>query len=231
MSRFFPLAILLLLITGSTIGQDTINAVDYKGYKQGFWRKFDSSGNKIYEGRFKNGVPIGEFRYFYPVGSVKAVSIYSDNGKIARTISYFPNGIKMAAGNYLSEKKDSIWQFFSQIDGALLSEEEYKSGLKTGVSKTYFLQGGIAEISTWKNGVKEGLWEEYYSDGKTKVRGTFRNNEKEGLIQAYYPSGKLLLSGLYKQGHQDGTWTYYAENGIITKQEIYEDGQLVIPKK
>jgi len=231
MFRLFPLFVLLLHCTDLAFGQDTINAIDSRGNKVGFWRKFDSSGNKTYEGHFKNGIPIGEFRYFYRSGKVKALSIYYDNGKRARSISYFPGGMKMAAGNYLNEKKDSIWQFFSQIDGILLSEEEYKAGLKTGLSKTYFLQGGIAGISTWKDGIRDGLWEEYYSDGKVKLRGTFRNNEKEGPIEAFYSSGKLLLTGQYANGHQDGTWIYYEENGTISKQETYEDGMLVIPKK
>lgn len=227
MIRLIPVFIFLLFYTDWTFAQEPINEVDSNGHKQGFWRKSDSLGNKIYEGHFKDGVPSGEFRYFYPDGRVKAVSVYSINGKRARTTTYFPNGMKMAAGNYLNEKKDSIWQFFSKLDGTLLSEEEYRAGLKNGVSRAYFLQGGTAEISTWKEGIREGLWEEYYSDGKIKSRGTFRNNEKEGHFHAFYLSGKPLLSGQYSKGHQNGTWIYYDENGIISKQETYEDGKLV----
>jgi len=230
MFRIFSMFILLFLFIGSVYSQDTINSINTKGHKEGFWRKSDSTGNKIYEGRFIDGIPTGEFRYFYPNGKIKTTSIYYDHGKRVKSISYFSNGMKMATGNYLNEKKDSIWQFFSQFDGILVSEEEYRNGFKSGLSKTFFLQGGIAQLSTWKDGIKEGLWEEYYTDGKIKFRGTFMNNEKEGPFQAFYSSGKPLFFGQYSQGHQNGIWTYYEENGTISKQETYDNGMLVIPK-
>lgn len=231
MLRLVPLFIFVFLCSGSSFSQDSVNAFDSRGQKTGYWRKCDSLGNKIYEGHFREGIPVGEFRYFYPGGKLKAVSVYSDNGRRANTVSYFPNGMKMAAGNYLNEKKEGVWQFFSQIDGNLLSEEEYKAGAKSGISKTFFLQGGLAGITTWNEGLRDGLWEEYYSDGKLKLRGTFRNNEKEGPFIAFYSSGKILLSGQYANGHQNGKWIYYNENGTISKQEFYEDGKLIIPEK
>ncbi|MEI7501134.1 MAG: toxin-antitoxin system YwqK family antitoxin [Bacteroidota bacterium] len=224
MFRIF-IFILSTIFSFSVFGQDTLNRTDINGLKQGFWCKRDSAGRTIYEGRFKNGIPAGEFRYYYPNGKVKTVSILSDYGKRAFTISYFPNGQKMAAGNYLNEKKDSTWLFFSESNGSLVSEEQYCSGLIDGVSKVFNPEGGLSEVHYYKKGVRDGLWEQYYLDGKIKLRATYKAGEKHGLFQTFYNSGQLMFEGGYKFGHQDGTWIYYNEDGSISKKEIYEIGR------
>jgi len=218
MNRNF-LLLLFLISFILTFGQDTLNRTDTRGHKQGFWKKTDTSGKKIYEGRFKDGIPYGSFCYFYPDGKIKTESFISEGGKRARTVSFYSNGKKMAAGNYLNEKKDSIWQFFSETEGSMVSEEIYQLGAKDGVSKTYFPEGGLAEILTWKNGIKSGQWEQYYSDGKIKFRGSYLDNEKTGTIQAFYMSGKIMFIGQYANGHPVGQWIYYDEKGNLKKKE------------
>src|ERR1039457_1297234 len=131
MNRIF-IFIVLSLLSFDFFGQDTVNQVNASGKKQGFWRKVDSIGRKIYEGHFMSDVPYGEFRYYYPDGKQRAVSVLSDNGRFSRTISYFKTGMKMAEGNYRNERKDSLWRFYSEQIGALNSEEFYKDGKKDG---------------------------------------------------------------------------------------------------
>lgn len=202
-------------------GQDTVNLIDAQGRRQGVWKKSDSIGRKIYEGQFTDGKPTGIFRYYYPDGKLKTESAFSFGGRKAKSVSYYPNGRKMASGNYFDEKKDSVWQFFSEIDGVLLSEENYHLGVKDGFSKTYFPGGGLAELMSWKNGIKSGPWEQYFSDGKIKFRGNYQENEKSGAFQAFYLSGKIMFRGQYLNGHQSGLWLYYEENGKLLKKEQY----------
>ncbi|MEI6454814.1 MAG: hypothetical protein WCO93_00875 [bacterium] len=212
-------------------GQDSINQTDSKGRMQGKWIKYDSTGNKAYEGQFRDGVPLGEFRYFYADGKLRTITQYADNGKRANTVSFFRNGMKMAAGRYLNEKKDSVWFFYNRPDGALLLEETYKNGLRSGVARTYYPQGGIAGIVQWKEGYKDGVWEEYYSGGNIKLHGTFTMNDKTGPFQGFYESGSLLVMGQYQEGHQDGVWTFFNEDGTILRKETWDKGTLVIPKE
>jgi antitoxin component YwqK of YwqJK toxin-antitoxin module len=211
--------------------QDTINQTDSKGKKQGFWQKQDSIGHKVYEGRFKDGLPMGEFRYYYPDGKLKTVSQVSRSGKIAMTVSYFANGKKMAAGRYLNEKKDSTWQFFSEEDGGMVAEENYKRGMRSGVSQYYRNDGKVSEVITWIAGVRYGPWEQYYSDGKIRLRGAYLNDEKNGPFNTFYNSGQPMMSGAYVAGHMDGNWIYYDEKGKVTKKEYYSKGALVKNEK
>ena len=226
MFRIF-IPVLFTIFSCSMFAQDTLNVTDSYGRKQGLWRKRDSVGRIVYEGRFKDGIPAGEFRYFYPDGKLKTVSVLSNQGKRAVTTSYFLNGRKMAAGNYLNEKKDSTWQFFSESTGTLVSEEEYVNGMITGFSKVYYPAGGLSEEFEYKNGIRDGRWEQYWLDGKIKLIAAYRAGEKQGLFKTFYNSGQLMITGQYIAGRQDGVWIYYNEKGVITKKETYQNGSMV----
>ncbi len=226
MQRLF-IFFLVFFFTGCIVGQEAMNQVDAKGRKQGFWKKTDSLGNKIYEGKFLDGIPTDTFRYFYQGGTLKTLSVISRQGKRAVTVSYFPNGHKMAMGNYLNEKRDSLWQFFGDGTGKMVSEEFYVDGKIDGKSKVFYPEGGISEMTTYINGLKDGLWEQYFSDGVIKLRGTYKAGEKQGRLQLFFPSGQVRLSGLYNNGHQDGVWTSYDEKGKVVKKETYKNGELL----
>ena len=49
------------------------NKTDEKGWKQGYWKKIDPTTKKIiYEGNFKDNLPQGLFKYYYPNDSIKS---------------------------------------------------------------------------------------------------------------------------------------------------------------
>lgn len=225
--RYFLIFSLVIIFTLTLPGQDTINKMDSLNLKQGFWRKMDINGKKSYEGQFRDNIPYGVFRYYYPTGQVKAISNFYDSGKQSVTITYFNNGFKMAEGHFINEKRDSLWKFYSEYDGKLVAEEIYLDGKKNGISKTFYADAELAEILTWKNGSREGNWEQYFSDGKLKLKGFYKNDENEGEVTSYYPSGKVLYSGYYHNGLRIGTWIYYDNKGIIEKKEIYKNGMMV----
>ncbi|MCX6283274.1 MAG: toxin-antitoxin system YwqK family antitoxin [Bacteroidetes bacterium] len=225
------LLFLLLGINFFAFGQAGINFTDASGLRQGAWVKSDKEGHKIYEGQFKNSVPYGEFRYYYPGGKIKTVSEFEEEGKTVKTVSYSENGRKIAEGKYWNEKKDSIWKYYSDYDGVLLSEENYSSGLRNGTSKTFYPNGNIAEQVHYSEGRKEGEWIQYFEDGKLKFKGSYSNDEKDGPFTAYYPGGKINFSGAYKAGHMDGTWSFYEENGEVMRSEKYSGGARIIDKK
>ena len=224
--RIFVIS-LFTIFSYALFGQDTLNITDSLGRKQGSWRKTDTAGRVIYDGHFKNGFPSGEFHYYYADGKLKTVSMVSERGKRAVITSYFPNGKKMACGVYLNEKKDSLWQFFSESNGTLVSEERYKNGVMEGFSRVFYPDGTLSEQHFYKQGIRDGLWEQHYTDGKIKLRGAYKAGEKQGAFKTFYNSGKSMIEGQYLSGHQAGIWTYYNEKGAVSKKEIYENGLLV----
>ena len=222
-----PVFYLLLFLFINGHAQDTINRLDNNGKRQGFWRKCDKNGKKIYEGQFLHNIPFGEFKYYYPEGELKALSLLSDNGRCSLTTTFFKNGRKMAGGKYIDEKKDSIWKFYSEFDNVVVSEEFYKEGKKEGISKAFYPDGVVAELLTWKNGIRSGLWEQYYTDGKLKLKCAYKNDQKDGPLKIYHISGKIWMTGQYINGDADGTWIYITDKGEIEKKEYYNKGRLI----
>ena len=220
------LLFLFLLFSLNLFAQDTVNVKDAAGRRQGYWQRLDTAGRKIYEGHFKDNIPVGEFRYYYPNGKIKVINIMSDNGHKAHSTAFFQGGYKMAEGIYIDEKRDSTWRFYSEYDGKLVSEETYKGGVKDGYSLTYYGGEGLAEKSSWKNGVMDGPWEQYYTDGKIRIAGNYRNGLRDGQVKTFYDSGQVMMDGQYIEGDPDGTWFYYDENGKLIKKETYKGGKL-----
>lgn len=226
MSRVF-LPIVAVLICAASYSQDTVNQVDTNGRKQGYWTKYDKEGHLVYEGRFHDDAPCGTFTYYYPNGKIRTISIISQGGKVALTTTRYPNGQLMATGKYVDQQRDSLWQFYSEKEGILVSEEFYMNGKKEGPERIFFPGDGVAEIIPWKEGIREGIWEQFYDDGTLRLQGSYLNDEKEGQLRTFFVDGKLMMAGQYRDGHQDGTWIYYDETGKVTLKEYYEEGIMV----
>jgi len=187
----------------------------------------DSTGQKVYEGQFKDNLPLGTFKYYLPNGSLKAVSAFSEDGKTTSTTIYFPNGKKNAEGKYGNEKREGLWRFFSEYDETLVSEENYTAGKKNGTSKTYFSGKNVVEIITWKEGLREGPWTQYFDDGSIKLQGSYKNDLKEGPLTVFYPTGQKFNTGQYLKGYPDGKWLTFDFDGKVLSTDIYEKGVLV----
>lgn len=222
----FLFFVLLMSISFSGFTQ-TLNYKDSSGRRQGRWVKVDSAGKKIYEGQFKNNIPQGTFKYYFPGGSVKAVSVFSEDGKTTNTTTWFENGKKNAEGKYVNEKREGVWRFFSEFDESLVAEENYKSGKKNGVAKTYYAGKKVVEEINWKDGLREGPWVQYFDDGTVKLKGSYKNDLKEGQISVFYPTGQKFNTGQYLNGYPEGKWLTYDLDGKLVSTDIYEHGVLI----
>jgi len=232
--RSFLLSVVLLFVlTGMAVGQtipDTLNRIDEKGHKQGYWKKYNEMGLLMYEGRFENDVPVGDFIYYFPDDIVKARSVFSDNGKRTFTITYHHSGKVMTEGYYFEKKKDSTWKYYD-IDEHLLKIEFYRNNKKAGIWKVYYENGNLAEETGYKNDFKDGIWKQYYEDSTLKATGSFENGERHGPVEYYYPDSRVQLTGTYEHSLRVGEWFYYDENSKVIRKEIYNDEGKLIKEK
>jgi antitoxin component YwqK of YwqJK toxin-antitoxin module len=151
---------LILAMSNQLIGQEQINQTDHRGRKQGEWKATFTDGRTRYTGQFRDDVPYGEFRYCFPSGELRSVNVFSQNGKVAHNKTYFENNLLMAEGKYFNQKKDSTWRFYSDIDGNMLSEEDYLNDLRHGLVKNYYPDSGkLLEVIHYKDGKKNGAWQ------------------------------------------------------------------------
>jgi antitoxin component YwqK of YwqJK toxin-antitoxin module len=223
--KLFLLCICLPVVA---FAQDAPNKKDAAGKKQGHWIKLDENKKKVYDGNFTNDIPTGTFTYYYPTGEVKAVTVFSKNGTIARTKMYTVGGKIMGEGKYVNEKKDSLWKFYDE-DGGLLSEESYVNGLKDGKSKVYYMSGNLAEERTWKMGVLDGPRANYFESGQIKYKGQYVKGKVEGKVTFYHLTGKVDAEGMYVNDLKNGPWKYYNEDGSLKRTDTYSYGTLTSP--
>jgi uncharacterized protein len=129
----------------------------------------------------------------------------------------------MAKGKYVAQKKDSTWRFYSEVDGALISEDDYQDDLLHGKVRNYYPETGIlAELMHYNEGQREGVWEKYFPDGSLMTKGTYRNDLLNGKLIIFHPSGKVQISGSYENGVRTGTWFTYDQDGKLIEEETYD---------
>lgn len=205
------------------------NQIDAKGRKQGRWEKLDEAGRKLYIGTFKDDVPVGEFRHFYPNGKLKAINNYRLGGHESFAILFNSDGLKEAEGLYIDKKKDSLWVYYDS-NGIKLSEETYSRGIKNGEWRQYYPGGKLLRVEFWTNDKKEGKWLMYYENGKIQQEVNYKNGLLHGDFLVFDSEGNPSLEGKYKEDQPSGNWFYYQGKGQIKYIEQYKDGKRISRK-
>ena len=79
-------------------------------------------------GQYKDGMPrMGVFRTFYVRQEKKmAVLTYREGTDTGDMIIYNESGTLKAKGKYVSQKKDSVWNYYDEKGGAVLNRALYK---------------------------------------------------------------------------------------------------------
>ncbi len=202
-----------------------LNVTDKQGRKQGHWIKKYPNEAIMYDGFFKDDHPLGEMKRYDENRALKSVLIYSDDGRKAAATIYHPNGNISAIGNYVDQKKEGKWQFYSEYKkGYLISEESYKENLKNGLSLKYYADSTIAEKITYINGLKQGEWTEYYPSGTVRLKSYYRNGRLNGKFEVWYENGAIEYSGQYKDDSRDGEWIIFKNDGTIKYKLTYDLG-------
>ncbi len=238
--RYFTFLAAILLVTGGLSAQnciqDTLNAKDEKGRKQGHWVKLDANQKKMYEGYFIDDVPVGKFTYYYDTGVPWSVSVFSQKGTIVYSQMFDAAGKLTGEGKYVNQKKDSLWTFYNN-EGKLLSTENYIDGKREGVAKVFYPDGTLLEEKYWKDGLLDGPCKKYFENGQIRYDGNYINGAVEGQLTFYFINGNIHATGLYEDDLKTGIWKYYKKDGSLDHIEEYINGRLqgedpnVIPKE
>ena len=152
----------------------TWNQTDEMGMKQGYWKKSYPNGELMYKGFFRNNKPAGKMLRYYEDGSLQAELVFHENTNVTYATMYFNNGQAGAIGKYISQKRDSIWSFYSYYTGTLSYQENYSMGKKHGVSIVYYAEGAVAEKTWWQDGMKQGKWEQFFEDSTLRLSSAYQ---------------------------------------------------------
>ena len=220
----YILFLTISFLTFSLSAQE-INQVDAQGKKQGTWKKYYPSNDGVfYEGQFKDDKPYGVFTHYYETGELKSKTNY-DGSKVHSEV-YYLKGELMAEGNFVDQKKDSIWNYYDE-KGWLSMRENYVEGKRFGESFSYYANGEIAVMKTFLDDEENGPFYQNFQNGKKETEGEYLGGNYNGKYTYYYDTGKKLHTGDYILGKRDGIWLFYTTSGALKSITHYKNGVVV----
>lgn len=223
--RYLPFLLFLFILNFSASAQAP-NRIDSKGNKQGAWKKYDKDV-LIYEGNFKDNVPVGEFKYYHPNGKLKSITFFVQGVHEVRTTIFHTNEKKASEGVFMDQLKHGEWKYWDQ-DGTLITVENYKNGKKHGLWQVYSSETGILlEESNFIDDKLHGVAKTFYIDGLPCTVENFVNGQRNGLAESYFIDGKLSIKGMFHEGLKIGIWIYNDQKGKLRKEVDYNKSQAI----
>jgi len=203
-----------------------VNQTDANGLRQGHWEKRQDNGRLLYEGTFKDGKPVGEWKRYHPGGQVKAVIEY--HGDTAQTQLFDEWRKKVAEGAYVNEKKEGRWMIYN--NDRLVADETYSKGEKNGPAHRYYDTGEVMEETHWLNGKQNGDYQVFFKNGDPYLQCKMANDMRNGLFLVYFENGRQEMVASYKNHLRDGEWKYYTKEGELRYTLYYNEGKILNPQ-
>ena len=229
------------------------------GLKHGTFQTLDSTGNIIFsrlylndlkqsEGRYDTlNREIGEWKYFFPNGSLRSSGSYSNGKKTGDWKYYFENGKLEQSGKYDNNLISGKWLWYYS-SGIVLREEHYRKGKLDGhyiendslgnvvlegdfeddlrQGKWFRFINDHKEAGEYIDDERNGLWTFTHSNGNKMFEGTFELGVAVGQHDYFYSNGKSEMRGSYVGGELDGDWMYFDEDGNYINTVTYQGGKL-----
>ena len=227
--------ILLILITLSSVGQDSI-------VKNGYQVFYYSNGIKSSEGTMRNGKPDGYWKTYYQTGIIKTEGnrknflldslwkFYDAKGNITISITYkkgIKNGPrttylknKTIVENFKNNHKDGLTKEFYK-DGKLWKTIPYENGIENGISVTYAEDGRIIALARFQKG---------YLKQREFINRLDEEGNKIGIWKTFWPGDNYIpkTEETYRYGVKEGYFKYYDKKGNLKKIDKYVNGILMI---
>ena len=180
-----------------------------------FVNKYDENNKIIYNGPYRNKIPVGVHREYGKDGKVTNAFVYNDNGLL------ISEGIVDEAGNSNGKWKDLY------PDGKTRAEGNYTDNRRTGLWKFYNASGKVEQTGYYNNGRPDGLWKWYYENGAILREEEYFQGQRDGAYTEYSPTGDIIGQGQYSDGERNGDWK--SKSGDYTEEGKYiiglKDGQ------
>lgn len=172
----------------------------------GDYKEYYDNGQLFTEGRFDEGVPVGEWKYFHPDGSAAKTVTYNDG------------------------KPDGPVEVL-RADGTVGAKREYTDGKRTGDWVMFGEEGDQPLVeSHYEDGKPAGVWQIWYPSGKQRRQVPFADGKQHGTIVEWDEEGNKRAEVTFDQGVREGVSRVWTTDGRIYEQ-TYEEGRLVSTKE
>ena len=138
--------ITISILLASALNVSAQNQLDDQGRKSGRWIVDHPNGRSLYEADFFEGRPVGEMIRYYENGVIRARMVFDSSGVRSYTRMFFQSGDEAARGWYVNQQKDSVWTYFSPVDGSIRIREPYEVGKLHGIVRKYYSNGQVLSL-------------------------------------------------------------------------------------
>lgn len=129
-----------------------------------FVQFYTLSGKIETEGVLNGRKRTGNWRYFYPDGTLMSEENYKEGKLEEEQLVYYPDGQVTEFSVYKNGLLDGVCSKYSS-KGILIEEITYTKGKPNGLAKYFELNGDLKEVGHYKDGKRVGKWE-YYMEGE-----------------------------------------------------------------
>lgn len=112
--------------------------------------------------------------------------------------SYYENGMSALTGEYANGMKSGRWVVWSDSDGRMVSECEYRDDQPDGFWRTWHENGQLAQAGRYEQGLRAGDWTTYEMNGRIESSGPYINGKKNGVWMNYDYDASEAIETVYK---------------------------------
>ena len=137
------------------------------------------------------------------------------------------------------------------VDGAPSRIVWMERGVPDGLDVLLHPNGQVARLTSWRSGVRTGMSKSFHEEGQLLEQGAYVDGHRDGLWIAYYPSGAILAEtylcnglrvdqfrqwhdncflkvlGAFRDDERHGEWIFFDERGKPARYETYDQGVLM----
>lgn len=93
----------------------------------GWYTKFYSNKNLNAQGKFKNGIQVGHWKYWHLNGELSEIRSWSRQGTVAKFEAYDDQGRRIRTGRYKNDRYDGV---IREISGGKMVKRKYEDGIE-----------------------------------------------------------------------------------------------------
>jgi uncharacterized protein len=205
------------------VSREKINRIDSKGLKQGEWKEFYPGGSIKTEKTFIDDLIHGYYKEYDTRGKLVLTMLY-DKGAIVKSRVEDEPDIEIVT------KHDD--------NGKLIYSGPYRNKIPVGIHREFGKDGKVTNSFIYNDngllisegivdeaGNRNGKWKDLFPNGKVQDEGQYSDNRRSGSWKFYNTLEKVEQTGAYNNGRPDGLWKWYYENGSVLREEEYFQGQ------
>lgn len=179
---------------------------------------------------FEHGKPNGEYRSFFFSGLPLEEKHFVNGVENGQRVSYSSAGRVIARVPYVGGKKEGIAYKYYSYDGTLKSEISYKNDYRDGITKEYYENGKLSQISHYRQGELHGRFELFFPNGNKNVEDYYEYGLQTGPAYKYSEKGHLVLLEHYFKGKRHGVTRVYQPNHDVLFSVVFDQDEAIFGK-